>query len=241
MDAFDLMDKQVSNNNFGIETKGAWQDIPLLGNTGSTNLNSRSELFFNAKVSRWLEFFNGTEVTEKIIKDGFINDILEDMYKSNVPRVGVIDRQKTFAKIGKELPRNLLMFMLDMPNRMYNADFSGKTYLETVSEMQDSINKYKVQEFIEPSYLDTLDEIITTNNNNLAQDFFAANEYTDAISGPLRVSEISNDIVQMMVDPIVQLSRVIVPESINFRQSVQVLRLLNDPEFSELLDNFKMR
>ena len=241
MDAFDLMDKQVSNNNFGIETKGAWQDIPLLGNTGSTNLNSRSELFFNAKVSRWLEFFNGTEVTEKIIKDGFINDILEDMYKSNVPRVGVIDRQKTFAKIGKELPRNLLMFMLDMPNKMYNADFSGKTYLETVSEMQDSINEYKVQEFIEPSYLDTLDEIITTNNNNLAQDFFAANGYTDAISGQLRVSEISNDIVQMMVDPIVQLSRVIVPESINFRQSVQVLRLLNDPEFSELLDNFKMR
>jgi hypothetical protein len=241
MDAFDLMDKQVSNNNFGIETKGAWQDIPLLGNTGSTNLNSRSELFFNAKVSRWLEFFNGTEVTEKIIKDGFINDILEDMFKSNVPSVGVIDRQKTFAKIGKELPRNLLMFMLDMPNRMYNADFSGKTYLETVSEMQESINKYKVQEFIEPSYLDTLDEIITTNNNNLAQDFFAANEYTDAISGPLRVSEISNDIVQMMVDPIVQLSRVIVPESINFRQSIQVLRLLNDPEFSELLDNFKMR
>lgn len=239
MDAFDLMDKQVSNNNFGIETKGAWQDIPLLGNTGSTNLNSRSELFFNAKVSRWLEFFNGTEVTEKIIKDGFINDILEDMFK--YPSAGVIDRQKTFAKIGKELPRNLLMFMLDMPNKMYNADFSGKTYLETVSEMQDSINKYKVQEFIEPSYLDTLDEIITTNNNNLAQDFFAANGYTDAISGQLRVSEISNDIVQMMVDPIVQLSRVIVPESINFRQSVQVLRLLNDPEFSELLDNFKMR
>lgn len=239
MDAFDLMDKQVSNNNFGIETKGAWQDIPLLGNTGSTNLNSRSELFFNAKVSRWLEFFNGTEVTEKIIKDGFINDILEDMFK--YPSAGVIDRQKTFAKIGKELPRNLLMFMLDMPNKMYNADFSGKTYLETVSEMQDSINEYKVQEFIEPSYLDTLDEIITTNNNNLAQDFFAANGYTDAISGQLRVSEISNDIVQMMVDPIVQLSRVIVPESINFRQSVQVLRLLNDPEFSELLDNFKMR
>ena len=97
MDAFDLMDKQVSNNNFGIEDKGYWWNIPLLGNTGSTNLESRSELFFNAKVSRWLEFFNGTELTEKIVKDGFINDILEDMFKSNVPSVGVIDRQKTFA------------------------------------------------------------------------------------------------------------------------------------------------
>jgi hypothetical protein len=241
MEVFDLMDKQVSNNNFGIEGKGSWWNIPLLGNTGSTSLESRSELFFNAKIGRWLEFFNGTELTEKIVKDGFLNDIIDELFSSNAPSVGIIDRQKTFARIGKELPRNLLMFMLDMPNKMYNADFSGKTYLETVSEMQESINKYKVQEFIEPSYLDTLDEIITTNNNNLAQDFFAANKYTDAISGQLRVSEISNDIVQMMVDPIVQLSRVIVPESINFRQSVQVLRLLNDPEFSELLDNFKMR
>ena len=241
MEAFDLMDKQVSNNNYGIEGKGSWWNIPLLGNTGSTNLTSGGELFFNAKVVRWLEFFNGTEVKEKIIKDGFLNDIVDKMYKANSTSLSVIERQKAFANIGKKLPRNLLMFMLDMPNKMYNADFSGKTYLETVSEMQDSINKYKVQEFIEPSYLDTLDEIITSNNNNLAQDFFAANKYTDAISGQYRVSEITNDIVQMMVDPIVQLSRVIVPESINFRQSVQVLRMFNDPEFAELLDVNEMR
>jgi len=190
---------------------------------------------------RWMEFFNGTEETQKIIKDGFLNQIVDELYKADGPAVAALDRQKIFAKIGKEIPRNLLMFMLDMPNRMYNADLSGKTYLETVNEMQESINAYKVQEFMEPSYLDTIDEVITSGNNNLAQDFFAANRYTDAISGPLKISEISNDIVQLMVDPIVQLSRFIVPESINFRQSVQVLRLLNDPEFADLIDKYAMR
>jgi len=241
VDAFDILDKQVSNDNFGLEYKNKWQDIPLLGNTGMTNLNSRHRHFFGAKIMRWMEFFNGTEETQKIIKDGFLNQIVDELYKADGPAVAALDRQKIFAKIGKEIPRNLLMFMLDMPNRMYNADLSGKTYLETVNEMQESINAYKVQEFMEPSYLDTIDEVITSGNNNLAQDFFAANRYTDAISGPLKISEISNDIVQLMVDPIVQLSRFIVPESINFRQSVQVLRLLNDPEFADLIDKYAMR
>lgn len=244
-DYFKLLKTQVDNLDFGIKEADIYTDvIPLLNNGGTNNLNNASQYGLGTRFLRLMEFLEGN-VGQRIIKedilDGYIARLSRpvDTAKEINQSVGLV-RRRILAEIGEKIPENLLMFMFDMPNSLYRASMvTGMDDLSSLNELLLSIERNDVLQYIDDKFLDELTDIVTSGNKGDAIDFWATGKFNEVLSqGSSGIVGIEKTLINSIVEPIVSLSRVLVSESVTFRNSNQILSLLLDNEFTDIIDNY---
>jgi hypothetical protein len=258
IDYFKLLQTQVENLDFNVSEKmtGIFDAIPLLNNTGMHDMGRAYKYSFAAKVNKLLDFLNGVgpdstnpNETMRKIKEGVL-----DRYADELKNIGIggsasipagpggtgFARRSTIASMGKNIPENLLLFMIDMPNRLYNTyDIIQEDNIKVLNEILESIKQYKVEEYIDSNFLQQITEIVDGGNLQDANDFFNANHFDEYISSAAQTKayKLHEDILHAMVLPIVELTRVYTGESVTYRQAVQYMRLLSDDVFTQIIDS----
>ena len=259
IDYFKLLQTQVENLDFKAAENmtGILDAVPLLNNTGMHDMGKAYKYSFAAKVNKLLEFLNGVgpdstnpHETMRKIKEGVL-----DRYADELKNIGIVGsasipaggtgfaRRSTIASMGKNIPDNLLLFMIDMPNRVYKAyDIMGETDVEVVARIIESIKEYKVEEFIDDKFLQEITEIVDGPNLQDATDFLRSNNFREYVSGAANVKayKLHEDIIHAMALPIVELTRVYAAESVTYRNAVQYMRLLSDDVFTEIIDTLNV-
>ena len=248
LDYFKLLRTQVDNLDFGIKQfrKGIVDAIPLLNNHGIHNTNRSRPNSFSRTILDIAEFFNGTDITMRKIKPGILDSFIEEM-KSSFDEVSVkysIEygdiRRKLIAELAESIPNNLLLFMIDVPNKLYNAsEIVGENDLESLKKILDSVQEYNVEEFLDDKFYQELSDIVQAENVSDAQLFWFDNSITQHFSNNnIKIINLDKQIIGSMLDPLVELTRVFAAESVTFRNAVQNLRILSDDNFLNIIDNF---
>lgn len=259
IDYFKLLQTQVENLDFKVAENmtGIFDAIPLLNNTGMHDMSKAFKYSFAAKLSKLFNFLNGVgpdstdpNETMRKIKEGVLDRYADELKniglarKSEIPAGGYgFARRSTIASMGKNIPENLLLFMIDMPNRLYNTyDILQADNIKVLNEILESIKQYKVEEYIDSNFLQQITEIVDGGNLQDANDFFLANHFEEYISSAANIKayKLHEDILHAMVLPIVELTRVYTGESVTFRQAVQYMRLLSDDVFTEIIDSLNV-
>ena len=248
LDYFKLLRTQVDNLDFGIKdfTKGIVDAIPLLNNHGIHNMSRSRQDSFTRTILDIAEFFNGTDITMRKIKPGILDSFIEAMKSSVETKEGATilsngaTRRKLIADLAESIPDNLLLFMIDAPNRLYNAsEIVGENDLESLKKILDSVQEYNVEEFLDDKFYQELSDIVQAENLSDARDFWFNNSITQHFNNIKRkIINLDKQIIGSMVDPIVELTRVFAAESVTFRNAVQKLRILSDDNFLNIVDNF---
>ena len=242
-DYFKLLKTQVDNLDFGIKEADVYTDvIPLLNNGGTNNLNNASQYGLGNRFYRLMEFLEG-DIGQRIIKEGILDGYIA-RFKTIPQTAGEINqsygliRRRLLAEIGEKIPENLLMFMFDMPNSLYRASMvTGMDDLSSLNELLMSIERNDVLQYIDNNFLDELTDIVTSGNKGDAIDFWATGKFNEVLSqGKSGIVGIEKTLINSIVEPLVSLSRVLVSESVTFRNSTQILSLLLDNEFTGIVD-----
>jgi hypothetical protein len=243
IDYFKLLQTQVENLDFNAayNMTGIFDAIPLLNNTGMHNTGRNYKYSFAAKLNKLLDFLNGVgpdstepNQTMRKIKEGVLDRYADDVGSSGFAR------RSNIASMGKNIPENLLLFMIDMPNRLYNTyDILQEDNIKVLNEILESIKQYKVEEYIDSNFLQQITEIVDGGNLQDANDFFNANHFDEYISSGANIKayKLHEDILHSMSLPIVELTRVYTGESVTYRQAVQYMRLLSDDVFTQIIDS----
>lgn len=242
MNYFKLLKTQVDNLDFGIKEADVYTEvIPLLNNGGTHNLNRGSNVGIGNKFLRLLNFLEG-EYGLRIIKEGTLDGYIEKFntipqQASEINQSKGLVRRRLLAEIGEQLPENLLMFMIDMANSLYRASMvTGMDDLSSLNELLKSIEKYDVLQYIDNKFLDDLTDIVTSGNKGDAINFWYEGSFNEVLAGSEGIANIDQSIISSISEPIVHLSRVLVSESVTFRNSNQILSLLLDDEFTNIID-----
>ena len=248
LDYFKLLRTQVDNLDFGIKDfrKGIVDAVPLLNNNGVHNMSRSRPESFSRTILDIAEFFNGTDITMRKIKPGILDSFIEEMKSSVETKDGAVilsngaKRRKLIAELAERIPDNLLLFMLDVPNKLYtSSEIVGENDLESLKKILDSVQEYNVAEFLDDKFYQELSDIVEAENLIDARDFWFDNSITQFFSNNNRkIIDLDKQIIGSMVDPVVELSRVFSAESVTFRNAVQNLRILLDDNFLNIIDNF---
>jgi len=240
---FDLLNKQVKSKNYGIvEDLSAYRKIPILLDTGATFAGTITTKIFNM-----LEFFNGTDDYIRIINNDVVSKIINEFkeveYKPSFrgTEEGSEFFRKLIAKLGQEVPDNLLLFMLDLPNVISNAEMSGKNDIEMLKDVISHIDKYKVSEYVDTNFINTITKLVDSENVVDANNFYRTNNWLEYIHGQRNIVKIYDEIIYKTFRPLVETLRTVITESYTFRDTSQFLRLLMDDEFTEILDTYKRK
>lgn len=238
---FDLLNKQELSKNYGIvEETSTYRKIPILLDVGASSGGVVTKTIFDI-----LEFFNGTENNIKIINNDAVNKITNEFkevqYKSSYigTEEGAAYYRKLIAKLGQEVPDNLLLFMLDLPNVISSGDLSGKNAVEILEDVISHINKYKVSEYVDTNFINTITELVDSGKVVDADDFYRTNNWLEFINGKRNTARAYDAIILKAFRPIVETIRTVVTESYTFRDTLQYLRLLMDDEFVNILDTYE--
>jgi predicted house-cleaning noncanonical NTP pyrophosphatase (MazG superfamily) len=248
LDYFKLLRTQVDNLDFGIKDfrKGIVDAIPLLNNHGVHNMSRSRPDSFSRTILDIAEFFNGTDITMRKIKPGILDSFIEEMKSSVETKDGAVilsngaKRRKLIAELAERIPDNLLLFMMDVPNKLYNAsEIVGENDLESLKKILDSVQEYNVEEFLDDKFYQELSDIVEAENLIDARDFWFNNSITQHFSNNnIKIINLDKQIIGSMLDPLVELTRVFAAESVTFRNAVQNLRILSDDNFLNIIDNF---
>ena len=248
LDYFKLLRTQVDNLDFGIKDfrKGIVDAIPLLNNHGVHNMSRSRPDSFSRTILDIAEFFNGTDITMRKIKPGILDSFIEEMKSSVETKDGAVilsngaKRRKLIAELAERIPDNLLLFMMDVPNKLYNSsEIVGENDLESLKKILDSVQEYKVAEFLDDKFYEELSDIVQAENLSDAQLFWFDNSITQHFSNNnIKIINLDKQIIGSMLDPLVELTRVFAAESVTFRNAVQNLRILSDDNFLNIIDNF---
>ena len=248
LDYFKLLRTQVDNLDFGIKDfrRGIVDAIPLLNNHGVHNMSRSRPDSFSRTILDIAEFFNGTDITMRKIKPGILDSFIEEMKSSVETKDGAVilsngaKRRKLIAELAERIPDNLLLFMMDVPNKLYNSsEIVGENDLESLKKILDSVQEYNVAEFLDDKFYQELSDIVQAENVSDAQLFWFDNSITQHFSNNnIKIINLDKQIIGSMLDPLVELTRVFAAESVTFRNAVQNLRILSDDNFLNIIDNF---